>query len=264
MASQPFIRKYAPKKVSDVVGQPAAVKELTDFLSNFRKQKKKAVLLHGDTGTGKTSLAHAYAREHDLEIVEMNASDFRNEEGISGIVGNAIGQQSLFFRGKIILVDEVDGISGTKDRGGIPALVALIEKSAYPVILTANNPWDSKFSTLRSKSVMIEFKALNYASVANMLKDVCRKENIDFEEDAIIAIARRAGGDARAALNDLQILYELRKSVKKADIDALGEREREETIHNALMKVFKTKNPEIASCVRLCGYGCGRADALAR
>ncbi len=246
MALQPFIKKYSPKKMADVIGQPSAVKELVGFIENFKTQKKKAVLLYGDTGAGKTSAVHAYAKEHNLEIVEVNASDFRNEAGISGIVGAAVHQRSLFFQGKIILIDEVDGVSGTQDRGGIPAIANLIEKTTFPLILTANNPWDNKFSSLRSKTTMIEFKALNYLSIANILRHICQQEKIEFDEEAITSIARRAGGDARAAINDLQILYELRKSIKKNDIEALSEREKEETIHNALVRVFKTTNAEIA------------------
>jgi len=140
----PYTKKYIPEKSSDIIGQDAALKELKDFVINFKRKKNKAALLYGPSGTGKTGSVYAIANELGLEILEVNASDFRNAEQIDSRAGMAAGQQSLFFKSKIILVDEVDGLSGTQDRGGIQAIIKLVEKSAFPIILTAMNPWDHK------------------------------------------------------------------------------------------------------------------------
>ena len=71
--------------------------------------------------------------EFDFEIVEINASDLRNADSINSVLGAAINQQSLFARRKLILVDEVDGLAGREDRGGVAAISALVEKSTFPV-----------------------------------------------------------------------------------------------------------------------------------
>src|SRR3989344_2606521 len=115
----PLIQKYLPKKPSDLKGQQEALKQLETFIDQFKRQKKKAALIYGTSGTGKTSAVYCLASERNVEVIEVNASEFRNKEGIDRIVGGALGQQSLFSKGKIILIDEVDGISGTKDRGGL-------------------------------------------------------------------------------------------------------------------------------------------------
>src|SRR5690349_22980114 len=122
-------------------------------------KKKKSAILYGPIGSGKTSSVHVLAKEMDLELVEVNALDFRNAEGMQAIIGMASKQMSLFSSGKIILVDEIDGLSGTKDRGGIPELIRIIDESPFPVICTAVDVFDSKFSPLRKKSLMVEFKA---------------------------------------------------------------------------------------------------------
>jgi replication factor C large subunit len=96
------------------------------------------LVLHGPPGTGKTASVHALARELDLELIEVNASDVRNKASINELLGAALGQQSLFFKGNVILVDEADGLSGTKDRGGLQAVLALVKEARYPVIITAN------------------------------------------------------------------------------------------------------------------------------
>ena len=124
--------------------------------------------MYGPTGIGKTISAYALANEMDLEILEVNASDIRNKEQIEQKIGSAIGQQSLFFKQKLILIDEIDGLSGTKDRGGLLAITNMLEKSSFPIILTATNPWDYKFNKLRRKTEMVEFLPLNYIEIFNI------------------------------------------------------------------------------------------------
>jgi replication factor C large subunit len=242
-----FTHKYKPKKTTDIVGQDLQIKDIKKRLDEHSKSKKhKALLIYGPSGTGKTSAMHALADELDLEIIEVNASDTRNADGLEQKILPAIRQQSLFSRGKIILIDEVDGLSGNSDRGGIPTLIKFIEESRYPIILTANDPWDSKFSALRQKSVMIEFKAINFLDTLKHLKEICKKEGIEFDEDALTNLGRKSGGDLRSALNDLENVSAGRKKITKKDVEEGSDREKEETIINALLKVFKTTNPEIA------------------
>ena len=88
---------------------------ITILTKNF--PAKKGVILHGAPGTGKTSLAYAIAFELDAEILELNASDLRNKQKVAEIIGPASRQKSLFKKNKILLIDEVDGISA-RDRGG--------------------------------------------------------------------------------------------------------------------------------------------------
>ncbi|MBD3361507.1 replication factor C large subunit [Candidatus Woesearchaeota archaeon] len=241
---KPWIIKYSPKCHADIPQQKSAL-SLKSFVKDFKKQKKNAALLYGPAGSCKSCAVHALANELNLEVVEVNASDVRNANQINEKLGNALKQQSLFSRGKVILFDEIDGVSGNKDRGGIPALVKLITNTSFPVILTANNPFDKKFSSLRNKSLKIEFPSLSYLEIYNVLKGICEKESIEFEDSALKALARRAGGDLRAAINDLQSLT-YSKKLTKADIDSLSERNQIETIENALIKVLKNSDPVIA------------------
>ena len=122
---------------------------------NYKRQKCRAALLYGPIGTGKTCSIYALAHELGYDILELNSSDIRNEAGISSFVGSAVGQQSLFFRPKIILIDEVDNISGVQDRGCVPALLKAIEKSTFPIILTANDPFEIKFNPLQKACTII-------------------------------------------------------------------------------------------------------------
>jgi len=241
-----WIRKYRPESTKDIVGQDLQIRNLKQFINKFSKQKKKAAFVYGPSGCGKTISVYAVANETDLEVIEVNASDFRNKAQINLVVGGALGQQSLFAKGKVILIDEVDGLSGMKDRGGIAAVTKLIKDSNYPIILTAHHPWESKFSGLRSKCNLIEFNELDYKDVYGALKRICKKEKIKFDDHALKSLARRSGGDLRAAVNDLQSLAEEGKELSNNDLDKLSDRQKVDTMNDALLKVFKTKDPFIA------------------
>jgi len=140
----PWIIKHRPKKIEDVIDQDEAKKLFIPWLRAWirgRTPDKKAALLYGPAGVGKTSLVEAAAREYNLTLVEMNASDFRRREDIERVAKIAATQSGLFARRKIILLDEVDGISGTADRGGLDAILGLLSVTRHPIVMTANDPW---------------------------------------------------------------------------------------------------------------------------
>ena len=243
---QPFTHKYTAKNTKEIVGQDESIAQLKNFIASFPKGRKKSALLYGPSGTGKTCSAYSIANELNYEIFETNASEFRNADQVNDKVGNAIKQRSLFAKGKIILVDEIDGLSGREDRGGVQAIIKLLESSAYPVILTATNPFDNKFSSLRSKSNMIEFKALDHLSIFKILKRICDAEKIKYDEDILKAFSRRSGGDARASINDLQTLAQEKKELTKESLMELEDRNKTENIMTALNRIFKTTDLKIA------------------
>ncbi len=240
-----FTIKYAPKNTSQVFGQQLAVSQLRTFVIQYKQQQHKAALLLGPIGCGKTSSVYALAKELNYDVVELNSSDLRNAENITQFLNSALGQQSLFFTPKIILIDEVDNISGVTDRGCIPALVKAIEKSSFPVILTANDIEDSKFKALVKAAQVIPYHKLQYKTVSHCLQWVCEQEDIKFDEKAVNSLARQVDGDLRAALIDLQGSSST-KNLSFADVSTLSDRKRAETILNALMIIFKSSSAETA------------------
>lgn len=245
--THPWIVKYRPRKPREIAGQKEPVTKLSSFLRNYRQNKKKGAIIYGPPGTGKTSAAYAIASELNLEVVEVNASDFRNKDKINSVVGQASKQMSLFGGGKLILVDEIDGLSGTKDRGGIQALTSVLQKTSHPMVLTAHNPYDRKFSKLKSRSELISFEPLDYTVIFGKLAEIAKAEGVEYEEMALKSLARRAGGDLRAAVNDLQTISGKTSSLKREDLEVLEDRAQRESIVEALVKIFKTTDARIAS-----------------
>lgn len=237
-----WTEKYRPKKLSEVIGHEEVKRKLLDFVKNFQEQKKKALLLAGSPGSGKTAMIYALANELHLEIIELNASDFRNKDQIQQVIGRAISQQSLFARSKVILIDELEGISGTEDRGGVQELLRLLETTTYPIIMVCNDLWKESLRKVKSKSLVLEVKPLWESEIIKLLSNIASKEKISVSPDALHEIARITKGDARAALNDLQASSILsKKIIDKKDIALVDDREKDVNIFEVMQTILKTK-----------------------
>ena len=233
-----WTEKYRPRSFFEIKGQDEALRTVKKFISDFHlgaltKKGKKALILHGPPGIGKTTLAYVTAKEMDSEVFELNASDLRNKIKLQEILKPAMEQKSLTKKNKIILIDEVDGIS-VVDRGGLSELLSLIDLTYYPVIITANDIWGRKLSPLRRKSELIKLKEISYKTIKEIMIEILRKENRFLKGDILTSIAIKAKGDLRAAINDL----ETESGVKEPEI-SVGERNKEVDIFNALKLVFK-------------------------
>src|SRR3989338_9223267 len=167
--------KYRATKYEEILGQDKAIEEVKNFLKEF--PKKKALLLYGPAGTGKTSIVTVAAKENNLEIMELNSSDLRNRTKLEAVLKPAAEQMSLFKKGKIILMDEVDGVTGT-DIGGIPELLKAIESTKHPIIMTCNDVWQTKLAPVRAKAKIIELKPLDLGTVASIISRIAEKENL--------------------------------------------------------------------------------------
>lgn len=241
-----WVVRHQPNSSFDVVGQSNGVNFLKSFISSFSRSNKKGLIIYGPPGVGKTSSVYAVAKENGLEVFELNASDFRNEASVSSLVGASSKQKSLFNRGKIILIDEVDGVSGTKDRGGVSALVKCIGDSFFPVVMTANDPFHKKFSSLRKKCELIHFDFLSSNDIFSVLKKVADIEKVSVSDDVLYSFVGRCNGDVRGALNDFQVLCSSKKSLEKEDIDLISDRDSKIEIKEALLRIFKTTDFNIS------------------
>ncbi len=229
-----WTEKYRPKFFGDVRGQSLAVEKIREFIRN-KNREKNSIILHGPPGTGKTALAHVTANETASELFELNASDLRNKDKLKEILRPAAEQKSLDKKGKIILIDEVDGISGV-DRGGLTELLSILEETSHPVIITANNIWDKQFTPLRRKSEIIQLKEIDYKTIKDTLIFILRKEKKFVDNNILTNLSIRAKGDLRAAVNDLQTIA----SMKEPSI-FMDERNKEVDIFSALRLIFKGK-----------------------
>ncbi|MGQ3328177.1 replication factor C large subunit [Halorubrum sp. FL23] len=251
-----WTEKYRPSMLSEVRGNDKARDAFADWARSW-DDHREAVVLHGSPGVGKTSAAHALANDMGWETVELNASDQRTADVIERFAGRAARNATLGGSAagggaaggdtasrQLVILDEADNIHGNYDRGGASAITKLVKESGQPIVLIANDYYDMARG-LRNATQEIEFRDVSARSIVPVLRDVCRKEGIEFESDALERIAERNRGDLRGAVNDLQAATEGRGSITVDDV-VTGDRDKALGLFPFLDAVLKEESAEEA------------------
>ena len=248
-----WVEKYRPKKISDVVGNELAKTTFIDWLKK-KNRRKKAVLLYGPAGVGKTALVNAASNQFNFTIIEMNASDTRTEKTI-----NKVGKPATSFvaldrfssesKGNILFLDEVDGVFGQQDRGGIKAIINIVKESLIPVVLAANDTDQKKLRPLKKVCQLIRFHQIRIPLIITTLRKICAAENIKAEFEALERIAQNSQGDMRSAINDLQSTSEGKPVLTLEDTNLLRARNKDIGMFETLRGVFSAESVREAAIV---------------
>ncbi|BDZ69280.1 ATPase AAA [Methanobacterium ferruginis] len=207
---------------------------------------------HRPPGTGKTTLAHLIA-VYFSDHIELNASDKRSFDIIMNTIGEASASTSLFGKGKkLIILDEVDGLHGNEDRGGIRAINKIIKEGHHPMIMMANDFYSKRITSLKSKCNVIKIRKVHTNSIVALLKRICAKEGVDFEEHVLRTLAKRSRGDLRSAINDLQVIAQGKDKITSEDLETVSEKDETNNVFDSVRTVLKSKNPRhIRDALRL-------------
>ncbi|NHJ47145.1 MAG: replication factor C large subunit [Asgard group archaeon] len=243
----PWTEQYRPTKLNQVVGNDKAVDSLRQWFDLWSiKAKNKVAILHGPAGSGKTSSVGALAAEYGYELVEMNASDKRNKNSISHIAGSSAKEGTLTHGAKanrILLIDEVDGITGREDRGGVKSLIDVIKDASVPIICTANDAYHTKLIALKKIAKVIVYHPIEVPSIVKVLKKIAKERKLTLTDEDLLFIAENAQGDMRSAINDLEGTVLQLMSGKVTDIELLKPfRDQKKQIQEALTDLFSTND----------------------
>lgn len=219
--------KYKPKSLKEVLSQRDLIFKINDWLNKWR-HGEKAFLIYGPCGTGKSLIVNLIAKERNMNLFEINASDNRSASSIKGKLLPASKESSLLKK-RLILIDDVDSFSES-DRGGIAEIINVIKGSSNPIILIANDAYNPKLRSLRNHCELVRIRKIPVNIIEKKLTEVSIKEKLKFNSDSIRRIALNSDGDIRSAMNDIETLNE----------NAF--RDKESNIFEVLNNVFRGKN----------------------
>ena len=238
--------KYRPKSFDDVVGNVKQKKIIQDWVEKWKNNDPQPpLLLIGPAGTGKTTIAHIIAEEFS-EYIELNASDKRSHDLLMSTIGESANTYSLFGNNrKLIIMDEVDGIHGTNDRGGTKALNKIIKESKQPIVMMANDFYSNKLTTIKKNALVVKMDKIKSPSINKYLRDVVLKnEGIEADPEVLKKLAKRSSGDLRSSINTLQALVENGGELTEETLESTSQKDNTSTIFDTVTRVLKSKNPE--------------------
>ncbi|MBS3793556.1 MAG: replication factor C large subunit [Candidatus Thorarchaeota archaeon] len=236
--SLPWPEMHRPKTTENLVGNTRSIQELRRWILSWSNNipRKRGALLIGPPGVGKTAAVGALANDLNMELVEFNASDKRNKSSIEKQVWRAATQQTIDGRRRLLLLDEVDGLSGTSDRGGIGAIKKILDLSVHPIVMTANDPKSRKLKRLRKKSLVLHFKPIEPEDMLVVLDRIASAHEGKINKGTIKRILENSEGDLRAAISDLETVMKAGSIVGMNDVSPRNvRRDVEDTLRRLFM-----------------------------
>jgi len=260
MMSQDWTEKYRPARLDRIVGNPKAANDLRAWAVSWADgiPTKRAVVLIGNPGVGKTSAAIALADEMGWGLIEMNASDQRTGDAIRAVAVKGAGTNTFTASGeykntkyggrKLIVLDEADNLFGREDRGALPVIAELIRETKQPVILIVNDFYalSKKSSAIKADTLQITFMRPRNDTIVKALREIARAENVSITEPALKIMAENSNGDMRAAVRNLESLALGKTTITEEDASRLSDRIIKKDMYDLMDATFRRNDAKEA------------------
>jgi len=242
----PLAFKARPTKLSGFIGQENVLKRYSFLL----KDNFPSIVFWGPPGTGKTTLAFILAQNSDKEIYKFNAV-LGGVNDLKKLIKSALELKNSFGKESIIFIDEIHRFNKAQQ----DALLPHIESGSFTMIgATTENPRSSINRALLSRIQIVELTPLSSDNISTILKNACHEFSITLKDSTLKFIADYTGGDARKALNILDIVNdhqdlsskEIRSLILENARDYDKNQDRHYDVISAFIKSLRGSDPQAA------------------
>lgn len=204
----PLAARIRPATLEEVVGQQHIIGKDKLLYRAIKADKISSIIFYGPPGTGKTTLAKVIANTTSAEFTQINAT-VAGKKDMEEVIAKAKDVQGMYGKKTILFIDEIHRFN----KGQQDYLLPFVEDGTIILIgATTENPYFEVNGALISRSIVFELKPLEREDIKELLKRaVYDKEkgmgafDAVIEEDALEFLADLSGGDARHALNAIEL-----------------------------------------------------------
>ena len=204
----PLASRLRPQTLDEVVGQQHIIGKDKLFYRAIMADKLSSIIFYGPPGTGKTTLAKVIAHTTSADFVQLNAT-VAGKKDMEEVIGKAKDNLGMYGRKTILFVDEIHRFN----KGQQDFLLPFVEDGTIILIgATTENPYFEVNGALISRSIIFELKPLDKSDIKVILnRAVYDKEkgmgslNAEIDDDALDFLADISNGDARNALNAIEL-----------------------------------------------------------
>ena len=204
----PLAARIRPQTLDEVVGQQHIIGKDKLLYRAIRADKLSSIIFYGPPGTGKTTLAKVIANTTSARFTQINAT-VAGKKDMEEVVQKAKDEQGMYGKKTILFIDEIHRFN----KGQQDYLLPFVEDGTIILIgATTENPYFEVNSALISRSIIFELKPLSVEDVKTLIRRAVYDPDRGMgaydaviEEDALEFLADIAGGDARHALNAVEL-----------------------------------------------------------
>ncbi len=204
----PLAARMRPASLDEVVGQEHVVGKDKMLYRAIKADKLSSLILYGPPGTGKTTIAKVIANTTKAEFVQLNAT-VAGKKDMESVTADAKNNQGMYGKKTILFIDEIHRFN----KGQQDYLLPFVEDGTVILIgATTENPYFEVNGALLSRSIIFELKPLNMDNVRTLIKraitDVDKglgAYGAEIDDDALEFLADQSDGDARSALNAIEL-----------------------------------------------------------